>query len=246
MQTEDENRTTQSEHRDPRSKHGRKQDERATSSAASAVPATSDATGTPAAAAPVPVASQETSPFPPGWEPVSIESLGAWKGEGRIFVKPVGYTLSDSKPSLMRPHERVKPQAVILCEVRSKNGISVQPFGQPKDAPPIVAKSGEYISIWYRPGLRDILCCGGIDTMLQDNGVKHTDRGDMKKFHVVRRQGSRGEFLQLLEGKDFRVETRHMPLPWERQERSDTNGDNEEVYAGGGAWAGEGDDDIPF
>lgn len=196
-------------------------------------------------AAATPADNQSSNEFPPGWEPVSLESIGAWKGVGRIFVKPIGYTLSDSKRSLLRPDERVKPQAIIVCQVRSKNGISVQPFGQPKDAPPIVAKNGEYISIWYRPGLRDILVCAGIDVMLQDNGILKTERGEMNKFHVVKRIGQRGEVLQLLsDDKDFRVETRGMPLPWERQDRSDTNGDTEAVYAGGGKWAG--DDDIPF
>lgn len=200
---------------------------------------------TPATTAPVaPASEMNPNEWPEGWEPVSIESVGAWKGEGRIFVKPIGYTLSDSKPSVMNPHERVRTQAIVICQVRSKKGIQVQGFGLPKDAPPVVAKCGEYISIWYRPGLRDILRCGGIDVMLQDNGVQQTDRGEMKKFHVVKRVGSRGEPLQLLEDKDFRVETRTMPLPWERQHRSDTNGDTDAIYAGGGNWAG--DDDIPF
>lgn len=198
----------------------------------------------PTAPAPVTVTDFNPHEWPEGWEPVSIESVGAWKGQGRIYVKPIGYTLSDSKTSLMRPDERVKPQAIIICQVRSKKGIAVQGFGLPADAAPIVAKPGEFISIWYRPGLRDLLRCGGIDVMLQDNGVQQTERGEMKKFHVVKRVGTRGEPLQLLEDKDFRVETRTMPLPWERQYRSDNNGDTDALYGGGGNWAG--DDDIPF
>lgn len=176
--------------------------------------------------------------LPEGFEPVSIEAIGAWKGEVGIWVKPIGYTLSDSKPN---PNIPTRVQAVILAKLLAPG--PVIPFGAGENARPIMAKRGDYIAIFYRPGLRDILKCGGITTWLAPNGERAIEgRADpMKMFTVGRRTGQRGTPLELLDDKDFRRETRGQPLPWERQaraEHSDSNG-----FAGGYT---PDDDDIPF
>jgi hypothetical protein len=176
--------------------------------------------------------------LPEGFEPVSIEAVGVWKGEVGIWVKPIGYTLSDSKPN---PNIPTRVQAVILAKLLAPG--PVIPFGQGDNARPIVAKRGDYIAIFYRPGLRDILKCGGITTWLAPNGERAIEgRADpMKMFTVAKRAGQRGAPLELLDDKDFRRETRGQPLPWERQARaeySDANG-----FAGGYT---PDDDDIPF
>ncbi len=173
--------------------------------------------------------------FPEGFEPVSIEAVGVWKGEFGIWVKPIGYTLSDSKATATIP---VRVQAVILCKLLAD--APVIPFGAGDNPRPIVAKRGDYIAVYYRPGLRDLLKCGGTTTWLAPNGERRVEgRADaMKLFSVGKRQGVKGRPLELLDDKDFRRETAGWPLPWERQ-RQDAD-----QYAGGGNYPQ--DDDIPF
>lgn len=174
--------------------------------------------------------------LPDGFEPVSIEAVGVWKGEFGIWVKPIGYTLSDSKATATIP---VRVQAVILCKLL--DDAPVIPFGAGDNPRPIVAKRGDYIAVYYRPGLRDILKCGGITTWLAPNGERRVEgRADaMKLFTVAKRQGQKGKPLELMDDKDFRRETAGWPLPWERQ-RQETG----DQYAGGGNYPP--DDDIPF
>lgn len=178
-----------------------------------------------------PAPAQEKVLLPEGFEPVSIEAVGAWTGLKAIYVRPVGYTLSDSKPM---SGDQVRVNAVLIC--RAVVPVEVFRFGAEQKGVASMAAVGDYIAIFYKPGLRDVLKCGGVTTFIAPAGERKLEgRGDpMKLFTVATKGGVKGKELGLLQDKDFRIETRSWPLPWEKQNLERPWQRNEEFNGGWG------------
>jgi hypothetical protein len=170
---------------------------------------------------------------PEGFEDVStdIEALYDYRHTPEMFIRPVHFTLSDSKdkkkPSVLIHADLLKPAMLFAAD---EDGEELREF-----------PAGTRVGIWYRPGLRGIMQCGGAVTYLALAGEKDVGQIQaMKVFKVSKRKGETG--AQLNCASDYRKMTRNMPLPWESAEDAKARSS----ARGGTQSAPNDDDEVPF
>lgn len=171
---------------------------------------------------------------PEGFEDVSsdIEAVYDYRHEKSVFVRPLHYTLSDSKVG-------DKPQILIHAELtKPATLVDMQDDGEE-----VVTRQfpvGTRVGIWYRPGLRQIMQCAGSETFIAFDGERNVGQiQPMKIFKVSRRKGAGA--AQLTCASDYRKKTKRMPLPWE-----DASEVRPQAAKGSTQPAPNDDDDVPF
>ena len=176
---------------------------------------------------------------PKGYEKKNTDPVGYWTEDGPIHFVPRGVKLIDGtrvkeRPSIMIVGELVEPTIVAL-----------------KDGDPFEAKLGDIVSVWYKPGMRDIAKNGNIkvwlDKDLGEDGVqltKPTKNGDMKLYTVAGEPGKKGILIPISEDSRVRSVAAKTPfddpnmaaLPRRAPPKVETEVDEEEPV----------DDNIPF
>lgn len=170
---------------------------------------------------------------PEGFEDVStdIEALYDYRHTPEMYIRPVHFTVADSKdkkkPAVLVHADLLKPAMLFPA---GDDGEEMREF-----------PAGTRVGIWYRPGLKGIMQCGGAVTYLAFAGEKDVGQMQpMKTFKVSKRKGERGEQLNC--ASDYRKVTRNMPLPWESAEDMKARSS----ARGGTQPAPNDDDDVPF
>jgi hypothetical protein len=181
-----------------------------------------------------PVTSTSKTSTPEGFEDVSsdIEAVYDYRHCKEVFVRPLHYTVSDSK-------DKKKPNILIHCDL-VKPAVLVDMSDDSDDTTAREFPAGTRIGIWYRPGLRQLMQCAGSVTFISFEGDRDVGQiQPMKVFKVSRKKGSSAE--QLLSSGDYRKVTRHMALPWE-----DASAVKQAPSQGNTQPAPNDDDDVPF
>lgn len=129
-----------------------------------------------------------------GFHEVSTDLVGFYNykdGDNTIYFVPISVTLMDSN---INPHQ---PQALIIARLTKPAKVVA---GKGDDMEVVQANAGDMIGIWYKPGMRPIANCGGVETKMYQEGSKDTGMPtEMLCFRVAAK--GNGKHLSVIEDR---------------------------------------------
>ncbi len=132
---------------------------------------------------------------PKGYEKKNSDPVGYWTEDEPIHFIPRSAKLIDGT----RVKER--PSIMIVGELVEKTVVAL------KDGDPFEANVGDIVSVWYKPGMRDIAKNGNIKVWLDkdiddktgEQRTKPTKNGAMKLYTVDGEPGKKGILIPISE-----------------------------------------------
>lgn len=157
---------------------------------------------------------------PEGFERRTTDVTGFYDGESTLRVIPIEVKAFDGNQDDSKPSCLIIAKLAQAANLRSKdndgNEITVK------------AKTGDMVGIWYKPGMRDIVDCGGVEVFIRPGGEKDVGKQQpMKVFEIYTRGSQKG--TPLLVTTDQRAESRDVNLPFKLSadaKAEDTTTDN--------------------
>lgn len=159
----------------------------------------------------------------------SDDVAGYWlPDEMDILCVPINVKLFDSSI------DKTKVSALISVTLKSPTVIE---NADKEDKVKRIGKEGEIVGIWYKPGMRAIRDCAGVETYISQTGEKDTGKGNPMKVYTVKAEG--GERLPIVE--DTRVHSSNQATPFDVKQLAKGTAKGPK-----GPAADEGEENIPF
>lgn len=133
---------------------------------------------------------------PEGFEDKTSDLAGFWDGELGFPIQgiPMDVNLSDSEI------DTTKTSALVRFRLSTPATCLVD--GNAAEVP-----AGQFVGVWYKPGMKDILDCAGIEVFMYLRGEKEIGKpSPMKTYSVKTKKGASGN--RLVPVADYRKESR--------------------------------------
>lgn len=148
---------------------------------------------------------------PEGFERRTTDVAGFYDGESSLRFIPIEVKAFDGNQDEAKPSCLIIAKLAQAANLRSKdndgNEITVK------------AKTGDMVGIWYKPGMRDIVDCGGVEVFIRPGGEKDVGKQQpMKVFEIFTRGSQKG--AALLVTTDQREESKDVNLPFKLSEQA--------------------------
>ena len=131
-----------------------------------------------------------------GFDEISLDLVGFYDfkdGENTIFFVPIDVILMDGNIKKDNPAALIRARLTKPCKVKTavKDGKEI-----------IHANKGDLVGIWYKPGMRALANCAGIECQMYQEGS--TDTGmpsEMLNFKIAKKHGAEGRKLPIAEDR---------------------------------------------
>ena len=133
---------------------------------------------------------------PEGFEDKTSELAGFWDGElgNGIQGIPLDVSLSDSEI------DTTKTSALIRIRLTKPTVCLV-------DNQPAEVEAGKCVGVWYKPGMRDILDCAGVETFFFQRGSREIGKPSPMKTYCFKTKGGKSG-SRLVPVNDWRKDSR--------------------------------------
>lgn len=131
-----------------------------------------------------------------GFDEVTLDLLGFYDfkdAEDNIFFVPIDVLLMDGNIKKEVPAALIRARLTKPCKVKTavKEGKEI-----------IQANKGDLIGIWYKPGMKAIANCAGVECQMYQAGSMDTGMPtEMLIFKIAKKHGAEGKKLVIAEDR---------------------------------------------